>query len=133
MNRHHGRRHTKIITVTKSIGIRRCDWCAAVIPSPTGPGRPRRFCRRSHRQRHYEARRLATRQGLAADEVLLRRELFDQWRDTLYALESAIEDVERDLGDSPALREYTEAFGHLYAAALEMRRFRLEPKALGTD
>ena len=111
----------------------RCAWCAAVLPSPGGPGRPRRFCRRSHRQRHYEARRLAARQGLAHDEVLLRRELFEAWRDHLYVLETAMEDAERDLGESPTLRDYTEAFRHLYDAASQLRSFRLEAKALGTD
>ena len=104
-----------------------------MIPPLAGPGRPRRFCKRSHRQRHYEARRLAGRQGIAPDEVLLRRELFDEWRDRLYVLEAAIEDAENDLGEAPALREYTEAFRHLHQAAVQLRRFRLEAKALGSE
>ena len=104
-----------------------------MIPSAGGPGRPRRFCKRSHRQRHYEARRLAASQGLAADEVLIGREVFDEWRDQLYLLEAAIEDAEHDLGDTPSLREYTEAFQCLYQAATSLRGFRVEARALGSE
>lgn len=126
-------REARIITVTKYIEPRRCAWCAEIIPSGGGPGRPRRFCKRSHRQRHYEARRLAAAQGLAPDEVLLAREVFDAWRDRMAILESAIEDADQDLGDVPGLREYTEAFQGLYQAALSIRSFRLEVRAMGSD
>ena len=111
----------------------RCVWCSAVIPSAGGPGRPRRFCKRSHRQRHYEARRLAAAQGLAPDDVLISRDVFDGWRDQLYLLEAAIEDAEQDLGSAPSLREYTEAFQDLYDAATRLRSFRLEARALGSE
>ena len=118
--------------MTKPGEIRRCRWCASVIAAPVGPGRPRRFCKRSHRQRHYEARKLAAAQGIAGDEVLLGRDQFDAWRDQLYRLEAALEDAEQDLGDKPGLREYTEAFQVLYQAAQEARGFRLAPRALGS-
>lgn len=118
--------------MTKQSNIRRCPWCAAAVPAPVGPGRPRRFCKRSHRQRHYEARKLAAAQGIAPDEVLIGRDQFDDWRDRLYQLEAAIEDAEQDLGKAPTLREYTEAFQVLYRAAQEARSFRLEPRALGS-
>ncbi|NNC91601.1 MAG: hypothetical protein HKN80_03820, partial [Acidimicrobiia bacterium] len=111
----------------------RCPWCAELLPATTGPGRPRRYCRRSHRQRHYEARRLAAAQGLGADEVLLSRQLFDAWRDRLYELEAAIEDAEQDLGEAPALREYTEAFQGLLMAARRTAGFRLEARAIGSE
>ena len=103
------------------------------MPPSGGPGRPRRFCKRSHRQRHYEARRLADAQGLAPDEVLIGRDLFDAWRDQIYLLEAAIEDAEQDLGDAPSLREYTEAFQGLHSAATRVRGFRLEARALGSE
>lgn len=123
----------RIITVTKSTEFRRCAWCAQIVPATGGPGRPRRFCKRSHRQRHYEARRLAAAQGIAADEVLVTRAQFDEWRDRVYLLEAAIEDAEQDLGTAPTLREYTEAFQHLHAAARRAGAFRLEPRALGSE
>ncbi len=119
--------------MTKQADARRCPWCAAVIPEAGGPGRPRRFCKRSHRQRHYEARRLAAAQGIASDEVLVTRHQFDEWRDRLYLLESAVEDAVQDLGDAPTLREYTEAFQVLYEAATRTSAFRFEPRALGSE
>ena len=124
-------RSGRIITVTKQ--VRRCPWCAAQLPESSGPGRPRLFCKRSHRQRHYEARRLAVAQGLAPDEVLISRQQFDEWRDRIYLLEAAVEDAEQDLGDAPTLREYTEAFQTLFEAATRTKAFRLEARALGAE
>lgn len=103
------------------------------MPRGSGPGRPRRFCRRSHRQRHYEARRLAAAQGIAADEVLLSRDVFDGWRDQVALLASALEDADQDLSGSPGLREYTEAFQALYRAARATAGVRIEVRALGSD
>lgn len=117
-----------IITVTK---FDRCAWCGEPLPMKSGAGRPRIYCRRSHRQRHYEARRLAAAQGLRDDEVLLTRDSLEEWRDKIYILEAAIEDAERDLEGTPSLRDYTEAFQHLYNAALGIRSFRIEPRAMG--
>lgn len=131
-----GSRHgglPRIGTVTQSIDVRRCPWCSEIVPATGGPGRPRKFCRRSHRQRHYEARRLAAAQGIAADEVLLSREVFDAWRDQVAMLASAVEDADQDLGGAPGLREYTEAFQGLYAAALATKSFRLDARAIGSD
>lgn len=101
------------------------------MAKPGGPGRPRRYCRDSHRQRAYEARLLAERMGLASDEVLVGRQEWDRWRDRLYVLVAALEDVESDLAGRPSAAEYQAAFRHLYAAALPLREDRLEPRALG--
>jgi hypothetical protein len=100
---------------------------------PGGPGRPAEFCRRAHRQRHYEARRLAGARGIGPDEVLIGRGDFDAWRDLVYVLEAAMDDVDRDLAGRPALRDYTEAFLHLYDAATGLRYHRIEPRAVGRD
>jgi hypothetical protein len=35
----------------------RCAWCRRRLPAPRGTGRPRVYCRRSCRQRAFEARR----------------------------------------------------------------------------
>ncbi len=39
------------------VGERRCRWCARRLPEPASTGRPRLYCRRSCRQRAFEARR----------------------------------------------------------------------------
>lgn len=62
-----------------------------------GAGRPPEFCRRSCRQRDYEARRRAGELGLTENELVMTRLELEQLRDALYVLEAAVEDVERDL------------------------------------
>lgn len=111
----------------------RCVWCGEVFTIPDGPGRPRRFCRRSHRQRHYEARRVATNLGLGSNEVLISRSELDRLNDHLYALQAALEDVEGDVGDRPTTKQYADAFVHLLASALPLAGFRIEPLGLGGE
>lgn len=36
----------------------KCAWCGEGLPEHSGRGRPRLYCKRSHRQRAYEARAL---------------------------------------------------------------------------
>ena len=45
----------------------RCEWCGGEFHANAGPGRPARYCRRSHRQRAYEARQLAGERGISPD------------------------------------------------------------------
>jgi hypothetical protein len=62
-----------------------------------GPGRPRRYCRRSCRQRAFEARQRAAELGLGEDELVVARRHLEQLGDQLYVLRCAVEDVDRDL------------------------------------
>ena len=98
---------------------------------PNGPGRPPTYCRRSHRQRAFEARHLATYHGLGHDDVLLSRSSLGDLKDALYQLEAAIEDVDSDLADSDDPATHRAALWHLYQAAAGMRGLRLEPRAVG--
>lgn len=108
-----------------------CDWCGDPVPASAGPGRPARFCRRSHRQRAYEARRLAERRGIGPDEVLLSRHAWERLRDALYRLEAAAQDVALDVGSGrPTRRDYAEALGHLTAAVGELQEISVEPVAI---
>ena len=111
-------------------GWSRCLWCGGALPAPHRLGRPRRYCRRSHRQRAYEARREAERRGIAADEVLLGRRSWELLRDALYRLEAAAEDVGRDLAAGRATRaDYLDAIAHLTAAVAELQEVSVEPTA----
>lgn len=94
-----------------------------------GPGRKPEFCRRSHRQRHYEARTLAERRGLAAGEVLVDRASVGKLNDRLYVLEAACEDVIADVASDVSVDSYRQALTHLLEAALPLRNAHLEPKA----
>ncbi len=60
-------------------------------------GRPRLYCRRSCRQRDFEARRRARELGLAETDVVLARQELSRLDDMLYVLACAVEDVEGDL------------------------------------
>ncbi len=118
------------ITVTLR-DLQRCAWCGAGFAPNRGPGRPRRYCRPSHRQRAYEARRLAERAGLTAEEVLVDRGKLGMLNDRLYVLESAIDDVRADLEESADLDTYRGAVVHLLEAAMPLANAHLEPKATG--
>jgi hypothetical protein len=45
----------------------------------------------------------------------------------LYRLETAIEDVQTDLGERPSAKAYKDAFAHLYDSAQDLVGFVLEP------
>jgi hypothetical protein len=86
--------------VTKQPEEERCRWCGRGFARADGPGRPAQYCRRSCRQRDYEARRRAQELGLGETELVMARSELDELRDALYVLEAAIEDVDRDLQDA---------------------------------
>lgn len=100
---------------------RRCRWCARPFTVEPGPGRPREFCRRSCRQRDYEARRRAAEVGLSEHELVLTRQAMEELRDRLYVLEAAVEDVERDLAGTPSEADYRDAVAWLLDAARPLR------------
>ena len=65
--------------------------------------------------------------GLDTGEALVSSDGLRSLNDSLYALEAALSDVERDLradGDHQA------AFTHLYASAAQLRDAILEPSAI---
>jgi hypothetical protein len=86
-----------------------------------GPGRPRRFCKASCKQRHYEARRRTEELGLGEHELVVTREELESMRDRQFVLACALEDVQRDLAngdlDPPA------ALAALLAATTEFVAF----------
>jgi hypothetical protein len=105
----------------------RCAYCRRPLPERTTPGRPARYCSRSHRQRAYEARRLAARVGLPDGVVAVERGALDRLFDDLYGLEAALEDVEQDLRLDDSEREVRAALTHLVEAATVLRGRSWEP------
>ena len=116
--------------MTQRSEILHCAWCGRAFASSGGTGRKARYCRRSHRQRAFEARCLAVRMGLDSGEALVDAEALCRLRDRLYILESALDDVEGDLKGRPGPEEYKRAFQHLYAAAAPLRGTCVEPAAV---
>ena len=112
--------------------IRHCAWCGGAFAAPSGPGRPQRYCRKSHRQRAYEARREAKRRAIGPDEVLISRRTWEHLRDALFRLEAAAEDVAADLGAGRATKaDYVEALAHLSVAVRDLQSVAVEPTAIG--
>jgi hypothetical protein len=96
---------------------RRCRWCGRPIAVAAKTGRPREFCRRSCRQRDYEARQRSVDAGLSDGELIVTRQHLDALRDRIWILEAAIEDVERDLAGDPDPSEYADALQWVLEAA----------------
>ena len=96
---------------------RRCAWCGRRFAARPGPGRPRRYCRQSCRQRDYEARQRAREVGLSETELVVARTELHQLFDQLWVLECAVRDVERDLAQARTAADYREALEWLLDAA----------------
>jgi hypothetical protein len=118
----------RFVTVTKPSQQERCRWCGRAFAVTAGPGRPRAFCRRSCRQREYEARARSRELGLGDAELVVARRSLDELHDGIAMLEAAIEDVDRDLaeaGSDPA--EVARALQWLLEAARPLTHLRLDP------
>jgi hypothetical protein len=101
----------------RSRETRACRWCGRPFPVVSGSGRPREFCRRSCRQRHYESRQRAAELGLGEHELVVTRSELESLRDRLYVLACAVDDVERDVDDTTKPAELREAMAWLLEAA----------------
>ena len=64
---------------------------------------------------------------IPSGQVIVSEEDLRRVRDRLYRLESAIEDVESDLGESTRSQSYREAFEHLYEAAKDLAGVMIDP------
>ncbi len=71
-------------------------WCGRKFVVSGGPGRPRRYCRPSCKQRDYEARRRAEELGLDEHELVITRDELESTRDRLFVLACVADDLERD-------------------------------------
>jgi hypothetical protein len=100
--------------------VRACQWCRRPVQQPK-VGRPRKFCKRSCRQRDFEARTKAAAHGLDEHELVMTRSELESLKDQLYVLRCAVEDVERDRSaagaDGLSTRELAESLAWLLDAA----------------
>ncbi len=96
-----------------------CRWCRRIIAQPAR-GRPREFCKRSCRQRDFEARTQAASHGLDEQQLIITRSELDELRDRIYVLTCAVEDIDNDLGtewSTATIVEVRDSLGWLIAAA----------------
>jgi hypothetical protein len=99
------------------VSFTRCAWCRRPLPPGGGPGRPRRYCKQSCRQRDYEARQRARELRLGEDELIVARAALDTLRDDLYVLACAVDDVDRDLAGAATAEDVRAALTWLLEAA----------------
>ena len=74
------------------------------------------------------ARRLAESHGLGADDVIVDRAVLEEFQGLLYCLQSALEDIERDLAVSRRAADVADALSWLRENAEPLARVRLEPR-----
>lgn len=117
--------------MTKSSTLR-CAWCGDRFKPPGGPGRPPKYCRRSHRQRAYESRQIAADRGLGVDEVLLTSDAWQAIRDALFQIEAAAQDALTDLAVVDTVADARAVVEELSGAIRTAASVTLEPKAVGS-
>jgi hypothetical protein len=108
---------------TDGQGPQLCQWCRRPVVQ-VGRGRPRVYCKRSCRQRDFEARSHSAAHGLDERQIILARAELDELRDRLYVLSCALDDVDRDFPNgfvSAQRAELVDAMGWLVAAVRPLR------------
>jgi hypothetical protein len=101
--------------------VQRCSWCRRPVLSQLSVGRPRKYCKRSCRQRDFEARREAQAAGLGSDRLIVERAALHRLRDEVFVLKCAVEDAERDLvGPRQPSSELHDVVVSLIAAARDV-------------
>lgn len=115
-----------IVTVTKMPGKRGerdsvvCGWCRRPVTPTEGRGRPRRFCKRSCRQRDFEARQRSARHGVDENELIVARRDFDRLHDEIFVLACAVADAEADLRDAESSADLRLIITSLLAASRDV-------------
>lgn len=76
-----------------------CAYCGRSFTASSGPGRPRKYCRRSCRQRAFEQRRLAGDQAWAEGRLIrLAAEMADL-EDRIDDVREVVEDLMAEVAD----------------------------------
>lgn len=100
-----------------------CAWCGREVISE-GPGRTRRYCRRSCRQRAYEARTALANTALPPDSVVLTAAEADAVGERMFEVRCAAEDVQTAIAESATSDELAELADRLVEAARAAERLR---------
>ncbi|BDH57557.1 hypothetical protein [Tsukamurella sp. PLM1] len=100
-----------------------CAWCGREVVSE-GPGRTRKYCRRSCRQRAYESRAALTGTALPTDSVVLTAAEADAVGERMFEVRCAAEDVRTAIAEGATTAELAELADRLVETAKAAERLR---------
>lgn len=100
-----------------------CGWCGREVVSE-GPGRNRKYCRRSCRQRAYEARAALAGTSLAPDSVVLTAAEADALGERMFEVRCAAEDVQTAVAEGATVDELADLAERLVETARAAERLR---------
>lgn len=82
---------------------RECEHCGRSYVVAVGPGRPRRYCRRSCRQRAFEQRLHAGEQAWSDERLVTMARELATLEDRLDGVAAIVEELQRDVDDGVVL------------------------------
>ena len=82
-----------------AVGEPRCAYCHRAMPPSRSVGRPRRYCRRSCRQRAFEQRRRDRELTWGEDRLIELVRRYEELGDRLATVDDVVREVRRDLDD----------------------------------
>ncbi|MET9326872.1 hypothetical protein [Tsukamurella sp. NPDC003166] len=100
-----------------------CAWCGREVVSE-GPGRTRKYCRRSCRQRAYEARQALAGTALPEDSVVLTADEAQAQGERMFEVRCAAEDVRTAIAEGAPVGELAELADRLVETARAAERLR---------
>ncbi|GAA1084320.1 hypothetical protein [Tsukamurella spumae] len=100
-----------------------CAWCGREVVSE-GPGRTRKYCRRSCRQRAYESRLTLAGTALPEDSVVLTADEAEAVGERMFEVRCAAEDVRTAIAEGAPMDELAELADRLVQTARAAERLR---------
>ncbi|WP_415678479.1 hypothetical protein [Tsukamurella hominis] len=100
-----------------------CAWCGREVVSE-GPGRTRKYCRRSCRQRAYEARNALAGTSLPPDSVVLTADEAESVGERMFEVRCAAEDVRTAIAEGAGQDELAALADRLVETARAAERLR---------
>lgn len=112
----------KLRALTKKTAT--CAWCGKEIPVNRGRGRKRKYCGPSCKQRAYEQRTMLAGTSVEEDAVILNRSKVAEYRDRLYALRCAAEDIRTAAAEGAGPDDLAPLCDELVELAQQLERLR---------
>lgn len=101
-----------------------CAWCGKEIALNRGRGRKRKYCGPSCKQRAYEQRTLLAGTTVDPDAVILSRQKVTEFRDRLFELRCAAEDVQTAAAEGAPASELGSLCDELVSLAQKLEKLR---------